>query len=87
MYMNVAEMGNGIFGIEAAAKSNFNRPSENLSRQQAALIAASLPNPKKYTVKPVCRYVSIRSGWVMRQMNNLANDPDIQKLVYNSRLK
>ena len=87
MYMNVAEMGNGIFGIEAAAKSNFNRPSENLSRQQAALIAASLPNPKKYTVKPVCRYVSIRSGWVMRQMNNLANDPDIQKLVYNSRPK
>jgi monofunctional biosynthetic peptidoglycan transglycosylase len=87
MYMNVTEMGNGIFGIEAAAKNNFNRSSANLSRQQAALIAASLPNPKKYTVKPVCRYVSIRSGWVMRQMDNLAGDPDIQKLVYNPSKK
>src|SRR6266498_373606 len=87
MYMNVTEMGNGIFGIEAAAKNNFNRSSANLSRQQAALIAASLPNPKKYTVKPLCRYVLIRSGWVMRQMNNLAGDPDIQKLVYNSPKK
>src|SRR6266487_6417365 len=87
MYMNVAEMGNGIFGIEAAAKNDFNRSSANLSRQQAALIAASLPNPKKYTVRPVCRYVLIRSGWVMRQMNNLAGDPDIQKLVYNPSKK
>jgi len=84
MYMNVVEMGNGVFGIEAAAKNSFNRPSANLSRQQAALIAAALPNPKKYTVKPVCRYVSIRSGWVLRQMNNLSGDPDIRELVYYS---
>jgi monofunctional biosynthetic peptidoglycan transglycosylase len=84
MYMNVAEMGNGVFGIEAAAKNDFNRTSANLSRQQSALIAAALPNPKKYTVKPVSRYVSIRSGWVMRQMNNLGGDPDIRRLVYNS---
>lgn len=87
MYMNVVEMGNGVFGIEAAAKNNFNRSSANLSRQQAALIAACLPNPKKYTVNPVCRYVSVRSGWVLRQMNNLASDSDIQKLVYNSSKK
>ena len=85
MYMNVVEMGNGVFGIEAAAKNNFNRSSVNLSRQQAALIAASLPNPRKYTVKPVCRYVSIRSGWVLRQMNNLSADPDIRELVYAAK--
>jgi monofunctional biosynthetic peptidoglycan transglycosylase len=84
MYMNVVEMGNGVFGIEASAKSNFNRAAVNLSRQQAALIAASLPNPRKYTVRPVCRYVSIRSGWVLRQMNNLSADPDIRRLVYKS---
>jgi monofunctional biosynthetic peptidoglycan transglycosylase len=82
MYMNVVEMGRGVFGIEAAAKNCFNRSSANLSRQQAALIAAALPNPKKYTVKPVCRYVSIRSGWVLRQMNNLSRDPDVRELVY-----
>jgi monofunctional biosynthetic peptidoglycan transglycosylase len=87
MYMNVVEMGNGVFGIEAASKDNFKRTSANLSRQQAALIAAALPNPKKYTVRPVCRYVSVRSGWVMRQMNNLSSDPDVRELVYASPKK
>ena len=79
--MNVAEMGNGVFGIEKAARENFNKPASALSRQEAALIAACLPNPVKYSVKPVSRYVSIRSGWILRQMNNLQGDPDIQKIT------
>jgi monofunctional biosynthetic peptidoglycan transglycosylase len=87
MYMNVAEMGDGIFGIEKAAQKYFNKPATNLSRQEAALIAASLPNPRKYSVKPVSRYVSIRSGWILRQMNNLQADPDIQKIVINAPSK
>lgn len=82
MYMNVVEMGDGIFGIEAAAQSYFNKPASSLSRQQASLIAACLPNPKRYSVKPVSRYVSIRSGWILRQINNLDGDPDIRKIVY-----
>jgi len=85
MYMNVAEMGDGIFGIEEASQKYFNKPAANLSRQEAALIAASLPNPRRYSVKPVSRYVATRSGWILRQMNNLQADPDIQKIVSPSK--
>jgi monofunctional biosynthetic peptidoglycan transglycosylase len=81
VYMNVAEMGDGIFGIEKASQKYFNKSANNVSRQEAALIAACLPNPSRYSVKPVSRYVSIRSGWILRQMNNLQSDPDIQKII------
>src|SRR5882757_4450096 len=63
MYLNVSEMGEGIFGIEAAAQSYFNKPALNLSRQEAAMIAASLPNPVRFKVKPASSYVLYRSGW------------------------
>lgn len=81
MYLNVVEMGEGVFGIEMAAKKYFNKLAKNLTRQEAAMIAACLPNPKRYTVKPLSAYVSSRSQFVMRQMNNLQTDPDIQKLI------
>ena len=83
VYMNVAEMGDGVFGIQAAARRFFNKDAASLSRGESALIASSLPNPVRYTVNPVSRYVQIRSGWVLRQMNNLQADPDIQHLVAN----
>ena len=81
MYLNVAEMGKGIFGIEAASQAYFKKPASKLTRTEAAMIAACLPNPKKYSVKPASRYVSIRSGWVTRQMNHLDGDPDIVALI------
>jgi monofunctional glycosyltransferase len=81
VYLNVIEMGDGIFGIERAANIYFNKPAKNLSRQEAAMIAACLPNPKRYTVKPVSSYVLFRSKSILRQMNNLATDPDIQRLM------
>lgn len=81
MYLNVAEMGKGIFGIEAASQTYFKKPAKKLTRQEAAMVAACLPNPKKYAVKPPSRYVSVRSGWVMRQMNHLDGDPDIKALI------
>src|SRR4030095_8686305 len=87
VYMNVAEMGDGIFGIEKASQKYFGRSAASLSRQEAAMIAACLPNPLRYSVKPVSRYVSIRSGWVIRQMNNLQADADIQKIVNNPSKK
>src|SRR4051794_31376252 len=52
VYMNVAEMGDGVFGIEAASQKYFNKPALNLSRQEATIIAACLPNPVRYKVKP-----------------------------------
>ncbi len=82
VYLNVIEMGRGVYGIEAAAQNYFKKPASSLSRAEAAQIAACLPNPKKYTVKPLSKYVAARSGWVQRQMNNLDGDADIQRLIY-----
>lgn len=81
MYLNVAEMGDGIFGIEAASRNYFNKSAAKLTRQEAAMIAASLPNPKVYTVKPRSKWVSRKYPWILRQMNNLEDDPDIRKLI------
>ena len=80
-YLNVAEMGPGIFGVQAAAQAYFNKDAKNLTRLEAAMIASCLPNPKKFTVKPLSRYVSRRSGLLVRQMNNLEQDPDIKELL------
>lgn len=82
VYLNVVQMGDGVYGIEAASQKYFNKPAANLSRREVAMIAACLPNPVRYTVKPVSSYVSYRSGWILRQMNNLDNDPDIRDIIY-----
>jgi monofunctional biosynthetic peptidoglycan transglycosylase len=81
MYLNVAEMGEGIFGVEAASEHYFHTPAKDLSRKQAALIAACLPNPKGYTIKPLSAHVASRYPWILRQMNNLETDPDIKQLI------
>jgi monofunctional biosynthetic peptidoglycan transglycosylase len=81
VYLNVIEMGEGIFGIEAAARQYFNKPAGNLTRQEAAMIAACLPNPKKYVVKPPSSYVQYRARAIQQQMNNLQTDPDIQRII------
>ncbi|GGB10975.1 monofunctional biosynthetic peptidoglycan transglycosylase [Puia dinghuensis] len=81
MYLNVSEMGKGVYGIEAASHSNFNKPARNLSRLEAAKIAACLPNPKVFTIKPLSNRVATRSVWIIGQMGILQNDPDIQKLL------
>ncbi len=80
-YLNIAEMGKGVFGIQAAAKKYFNKDAKDLTRGEAAQIAACLPNPKKYTVKPLSRYVAGRYDDIMRQMNNLEDDPDVQEII------
>lgn len=81
VYLNVAEMGKGVFGIEAAAKQYFKKSASRLTRTEAAMIAASLPNPVRYTVRPLSRYVAARYPWVLVQMSNLQDDPDIQKIL------
>jgi monofunctional biosynthetic peptidoglycan transglycosylase len=81
VYLNVSEMGRGIFGIEAAAQHYFKKPAAKLSRTEAAMIASSLPNPVKYTVKPLSRFVAARYPWVLLQMNNLDGDPDIRQIL------
>jgi len=81
MYLNVIEMGKGIYGVQAASNTYFNKSAKTLNRRQAAMIAACLPNPKKYSVKPVAGYVVIKSAWIVRQMNNLERDSDVQQII------
>ena len=81
LYLNVIEMGDGIFGIEMAANKYYNKPAKNLSKQEAAMIAACLPNPKRYKVKPPSSFVAARSRVIMQQMSNLQTDADIQRIV------
>jgi monofunctional glycosyltransferase len=81
VYLNVSEMGKGIFGAEAAAQAYFKKPAAKLTRREAAMIAACLPNPKKYSVKPLSNYVSRRSGWVSAQMNFIERDEDVQAII------
>lgn len=80
-YLNVAEMGPGIFGVQAAAKKYFNKDAKDLTAAEAAQIAACLPNPKRYTVKPLSGYVASRYDNIMRQMNNLRGDADVQEII------
>jgi monofunctional glycosyltransferase len=81
-YLNISEMGKGIYGIQAAAKKYFNKDAKDLTRAEAAQIAACLPNPGLYTVKPLSKYVATRYADIMRQMNNLEGDADIQELIH-----
>lgn len=87
MYLNISEMGKGVFGIEAAAQTYFKKPASALTRAEASQIAASLPNPKIFTVKPLSRYVAGRSNWIQSQMNNLDGDEDIQAVIFEKKKK
>ncbi len=71
VYLNVIEMGDGIYGVEAAAKANFNKTAAELTRGEAALIAAVLPNPRRWTPAKPTAYISGRQVWILRQMGNL----------------
>jgi len=81
VYLNVIEMGPGIFGIQAAAKHYFKKDASKLTRAEAAMIIACLPNPKKFLVKPMSRRVAWRYPQILKQMNNLEGDEDIKALL------
>jgi monofunctional glycosyltransferase len=85
VYLNVSEMGKGVFGIEAAARSYFRKPAANLTSREAAMIAACLPNPKKYTVKPLSSKVKARYPKIEVQMRFLKPDRDIRQLLQDDQ--
>jgi monofunctional glycosyltransferase len=73
VYLNIAEWGPGIFGIEAASRSHFGIPARQLSREQAALLAAVLPNPREYSPTRPSETVRARARWIEQQMTQLGN--------------
>ncbi len=81
VYLNTIEMGPGIFGVQAAAKHYFKKDASKLTQTEAAMIIACLPNPKKFTVKPISRRVSWRYKQILMQMNNIASDEDVRALI------
>jgi monofunctional glycosyltransferase len=81
MYLNVSEMGKGVFGIDAAAEYYFGKHAKTLNRSEAAMIAACLPNPKIFTVNPLSRHVAAKYPWILKQMVHLQDDPDVIKLL------
>ncbi|MEZ5046142.1 MAG: monofunctional biosynthetic peptidoglycan transglycosylase [Chitinophagaceae bacterium] len=76
-YLNVAEMGKGIFGVEAAAQFYFNKRAKNLTANEASWIISILPSPKKLDIKKPNRALSKRHQWILTQMNNLRSDKQI----------
>lgn len=81
VYLNEAEMGKGIYGIESASRKYFKKSAAKLTRKEAAMIASSLPNPIRFTVKPMSGFVARKYPWVLQQMSNLQSDPDIRAII------
>lgn len=81
VYLNVIETGPGCFGVEAAAQHFFHKSAKNLTREQAAMIVAGFPNPKKFTAVPMTSRVAWRYPQILREMNNIEGDEDVSALL------
>jgi monofunctional glycosyltransferase len=79
VYLNSIEMGDGIYGAEAAAKHWYNKSAKDLNRDESAGIAAILPNPRKYSANPAGPYVAKRKEWIKQQMIFWGNRIDYDK--------
>lgn len=71
VYVNVAEFGDGVYGVQAASRQFFGRDARQLNAAQAARLAAVLPNPKHYSAARPGPYVLRRQRWIERQMIQL----------------
>lgn len=76
VYLNSIEMGNGVYGAEAAAQYWFKKTAKNLSKDDCAAIAAILPNPIKYKANPPSPYIAKRKAWIKQQMSFWGNQLD-----------
>lgn len=71
VYLNVIEMGDGIYGAQAAAKTFYKKDAKQLSAAEAATIAAVLPNPRKWNAGKPNGFINKRKNWILRQMGHL----------------
>lgn len=76
VYLNIAEFGHGTYGAEAAAQRFFHKSAARLTRSDAAVLAAVLPNPQRFSAAAPSRYVEQRRDWIMGQMQALGG-PDM----------
>ncbi|EGT5660383.1 monofunctional biosynthetic peptidoglycan transglycosylase [Cronobacter dublinensis subsp. dublinensis] len=74
VYLNIAEFGEGVFGVEEASQRYFNKPARRLTASEAALLAAVLPNPLRFKATAPSGYVRARQQWILRQMRQLGGE-------------
>ena len=79
VYLNSIEMGNGVYGAEAAAKYWFKKSAVKLNKDECSAVAAILPNPLKYVANPPSAYISKRKAWIKQQMSFWGNQLDYNK--------
>ncbi len=75
VYLNSIEMGVGIYGVEAVAREYFGCSARQLTAEQCALIAATLPNPRRFSSKQPSQYIKKRQRQILREMNYLETHP------------
>ena len=80
VYLNSVEFGDGVYGVEAAAQTFFHKSAARLSAREAALLAAVLPNPRRFRADAPSRYVQGRQQWILRQMRNLGGPALVNEL-------
>ena len=68
VYLNSIETGPGIYGVQAVARENFGCDAKDLTANQCALIAATLPNPRRFSSKTPSRYMKQRQRWILNNM-------------------
>ena len=83
VYLNVAQFGRGIYGVEAAARRFYHEPAARLSAGQAALLAAVLPNPVHWHVERPSRFVAWKQQWILGQMRNLGGAAYLRQVRQN----
>jgi monofunctional biosynthetic peptidoglycan transglycosylase len=81
VYLNVAQFGRGIFGVEPASREFFGKPAARLSQREAATLAAVLPNPIRLRAARPSRYVMSRRDWIIGQMRGLGGREYLDEVV------
>lgn len=71
VYLNIAELGHGVYGVQAASLKFFGKPAARLTPGEAALLAAVLPNPRRFRADRPSAYVLSRRDWILGQMRSL----------------
>lgn len=79
VYLNSIEMGDGVYGAEAAAQHWFHKSAKKLTKDEAAAIAAILPNPLRFKANPANGYIAGRKAWIKQQMSFWGNTLDYDK--------
>ncbi|MDQ2694869.1 MAG: monofunctional biosynthetic peptidoglycan transglycosylase [Pseudomonadota bacterium] len=80
VYLNIVELGGRLFGVEAASRRYFGKPASQLTRAEAALLAAVLPNPHRYRADAPSAYVRRRQDWILTQMRQLGGSAYLETL-------